>query len=486
MDLAFFVLVLLDLLDFYCPMKKIILIFLVFITTNALCQDLKYYRYDTDFLSKEFHKSRRDLIRKEMPANSVTVLFAAPERNRSNDDDFQYHQNPNFYYLTGLTEPNALLIIFKETQNIGGSMTDECLFVQDRDPGAEVWNGRRLGADDAKQLLGFTAVFTDETFDTLQISFKNFSSVFYFPLPKGLVDDKSEVADLYNLIEQFKKKSNYPPENGDNFKLSGWLASMREVKQPEELTLIRKAISISCDAHIEMMKASEPGMTEYQVQAIGEYVFKKNGSEYVGYPSICGGGENSCILHYENNRRKLEAKDVLLLDMGAEYHGYSADVTRTLPASGKFSEEQKLIYQIVYNAQEAAFKECKPGNEFQGPHKAASEVIKKGLLELGIINDEKDFRKYFMHGTSHYLGLDVHDAGTRTKLKAGNIITVEPGIYIPDGSPCDPKWWNIGIRIEDDILIIESGYENLSAKAPRTIEKTEEMMKQKSIFNQGK
>jgi Xaa-Pro aminopeptidase len=223
-------------------------------------------------------------------------------------------------------------------------------------------------------------------------------------------------------------------------------------------------------------------MTEYQAQAIGEYVFKKNGSEYVGYPSICGGGENSCILHYESNRKKLDVNDLLLLDMGAEYHGYSADVTRTLPVSGKFSEEQKKIYQIVLDAQEAGFKQCTPGNEFKSPNRAALEIIKQGLLALEIIKDKNDYMKYFMHGTSHYLGLDVHDAGTHGELKAGNIITVEPGIYIPEGSPCDPKWWNIGIRIEDDVLITETGFENLSARVPRTIEKVEEMMKEKSVL----
>ena len=467
-------------------LRGLLFIFYFFIQLFAQSQDLKYYRYENDYLPKEFHKGRRDSLRKQMPANSVAILFSAPERNRSNDDDFQYHQNPNFYYLTGLTEPNSMLLIFKDIQNIGGITSDECLFVQDRDPQKEVWTGRRLGVDGAKKLLGFDNVFTDNTFDTLQIPFRNFNSLFYLSLPKGVVDDKSESADLYELIEQFKKKSSYPPENGDNSKLSRWISSMREIKQPEEITLMRKAINISCEAHNEMIKAVEPGMTEFQAQAIGEYMFKKNGSEYVGYPSICGGGENSCILHYESNRKKLNANDVLLLDMGAEYHGYSADVTRTLPVGGKFSEEQKLIYQLVFNAQETGFKECKPGNDFHAPHNAAAAVIKKGLMELGVIKTENEFSRYFMHGTSHYLGLDVHDAGAYDELKPGNIITVEPGIYIPDGSPCDPKWWNIGVRIEDDILITENGYENLSNAAPRVLEKVEEMMKQKSIFSPGK
>ncbi len=466
-------------------MRKIFLIIFFLPVSFARSQDLSKYRYDKDFLSKEFHAGRRESLRQLMPANSVAILFSAPERNRSNDDDFQYHQNPNFYYLTGLTETNALLLMFKDIQTFGTVNSDEFLFVMDNDSKAEVWTGRRLGAEGAAKLLGIAA-FTDETFDTLKIPFRNFDKVLYLPLPKGVVDDKKETADLYDLIEQFKKKCDYPPDNGDSFFLSKTLSSMREVKQSEELALMRKVIDMSCDAHIEMMKATKPGMTEYQVQAVGEYVFKKNGSEYVGYGSICGSAENSCILHYESNRRKTDAKDVLILDMGAEYHGYSADVTRTLPVSGKFSAEQKIIYQLVYDAQEAAFKECKSGNEFKAPHRAAVEIIKKGLLDLGIIKDEKDYKKYFMHNTSHYLGLDVHDAGAFGPLKSGNIITVEPGIYIPDGSPCDPKWWNIGIRIEDDILITDTGYENLSSKAPRLLEKVEEMMREKSGFDSVK
>jgi Xaa-Pro aminopeptidase len=230
------------------------------------------------------------------------------------------------------------------------------------------------------------------------------------------------------------------------------------------------------------MRALKPGMHEYDAQAIGEYVFKRNGAEYVGYPSICGGGENSCILHYESNRRPLAGGDVQLNDMAAEYHGYSADVTRTIPVNGKYSEAQKAIYELVYKAQEVGFAACKPGNDFKAPDKAAKEIIQKGLVDLGIIKDEKDFSTYFMHGTSHYLGLDTHDAGSYGSLKAGNIITVEPGVYIPEGSPCDPKWWNIGVRIEDDILITEKGYENLSASSPRTVEAVEAMMKEKPLL----
>jgi Xaa-Pro aminopeptidase len=230
----------------------------------------------------------------------------------------------------------------------------------------------------------------------------------------------------------------------------------------------------------------EPGMKEYQAQAVAEYIFKKEGSEYVGYPSIVGGGENSCILHYETNRKKLEAGNLLVIDAGAEYHGYTADVTRTLPVNGVFSPEEKAIYNIVLEAQEAGIKACKQGVEFRATHKATVAIVQKRLKELGIIKESNDFMKYFFHGTSHYLGLDVHDAGNYGKLAPGNIITVEPGIYIPAGSDCDPKWWNIGVRIEDDVLITGGEPEVLSGKLPKKTEEIETLMKEESLFNKIK
>jgi len=465
-------------------MKKFALVFIIHYSLfiiHSSAQDLKYYRYDTDLLTKEFHKGRREALREKMPENSMAVLFANPERNRSNDDDYQYHQNPNFYYLTGFTEPNSLLLIFKSPQTLNGVTSDEFLFVPDRDPSAESWKGRRAGKEGAKELTGIKGVFLAADFDSINIDFKKFDKVLY-SLPKGVEENSFDKDGLYHLIESFKKKSSFPPPNGDRSALYSALAELRQIKSPEEIVLIRKAVEISCQGHIEIMKGLKPGMYEYDAQAIGEYVFKRNGSEYVGYPSICGGGENSCILHYESNRRPLKSGDLQLNDMAAEYHGYSADVTRTIPVGGKFSAEQKTIYEIVLRAQEAAFKECKAGNEFIDPHKAAAEVLFQGLKELGIAKDMNNFKYYFPHGTSHHLGLDVHDAGGRTKLKEGIVLTVEPGIYIPEGSPCDPKWWNIGVRIEDDILITKTGYENLSASAPRTVEAIENTMKQPSLW----
>jgi len=460
---------------------KVILFISILFSLDVSAQLPSYYRYDTDILSKDFHRGRRVALRDKMPANSAAVIFAAPERLYSNDNDYQYHQSPNFYYLTGFLEPNSMLIIFKETQTLNGIQSDEFLFVPDRNPEKESWNGRRAGKDGAGEATGVSGIMLASSFDSLEIDFKKFNKIWYI-LPKGAIDDARETDDLYSLVESFKKKISYPPDNGDVSGLVHAMAELREIKQPEEIVLMKKVVKMSCIGHNEIMRAMIPGMHEYDVQAIGEYVWKRLGAEYIGYPSICGGGENSCILHYETNRKPLAEGEIQLNDMGAEYHGYSADVTRTIPVSGKFSPEQKTIYQLVLKAQEAGIEACKPGNDFQSAHRAAVAIISKGLVDLGIIKSESDYHNYFFHGTSHYLGLDVHDAGTNGKLKPGIVLTVEPGIYISEGSPCDPKWWNIGVRIEDDILITDTGNENLSEQSPRTVEAIEALMSEKALW----
>ena len=458
-------------------------VFLYFFFTIT-AQDTRNYRYDTDLLSKEFHQGRREALRKMMPEKSVAVFFSAPIRNRSGDDDYTYHQQPDFYYLSGFTEDNSMLLIFKEEQNIGGTRTNEILFVEDKDPSEEIWKGRRLGKDGVSSVLGIKTGMLNSDFEDLQFDFKKFDKVMHLKFPQGMVHHRGEKADLYNLVDQFKNK--YDGEKEDAFTLFEDMAKLRMIKQNEELTLMRKAIDMTCDAEKEVMRALIPGMYEYQVQAILEFEFKNNGSEYVGFPSICGGGENSCTLHYESNRKNLRDKDMIIVDIGAEYHGYSADVTRSLPVNGKFSEEQKSIYNLVLKAQAEGIKMCTKEHSFWEPHKAAKKIIAEGLKELGIIKNEDNVNKYFMHSTSHHLGLDVHDIQTSFDLEVGNVITVEPGIYIPEGSDCDSKWWNIGIRIEDDVLITEIGSEVLSAKAPRTIEEIEALMKETSLFKKLK
>jgi Xaa-Pro aminopeptidase len=454
----------------------------IFVSAPAFAQS-----YDTDLLTKEFHHGRREAIRKGLPDSACAVFFSSPERVRANDTKFMYHQDPNFYYLTGLNEPNSVLIIFKEPITFYDTIiANELIFVQNRNPLQESWTGKLLGKEGVKTKLGFKYALLNEEFADFKIDFEKFYKVYHLELPDDAHDDKNNKGDLFSLIKHFKAKTDYKRKNLDGFSLYSLMASQREIKLPEEMVLMRKAIDMTCMAHAEVMRALIPDMKEYQAQAVVEYMFRNAGSEYVGYPSIVGGGENSCILHYETNRKMLVGGDLLVIDAGAEYHGYTADVTRTLPVDGTFSPEEKTIYNIVLEAQEAGIKACKAGAEFRASHKAAVAVIQKRLLELGIIKNANDFMDYFFHGTSHYLGLDVHDAGNYGRLAPGNIVTVEPGIYIPAGSPCDPKWWNIGIRIEDDILITAGEPEVLSGKLPKKPEEVEAMMKEESLFNKIK
>ncbi|SDR92390.1 aminopeptidase P N-terminal domain-containing protein [Gramella sp. MAR_2010_147] len=457
-----------------------------------------------DYLSSEFHQGRREALRAKMPANSVAVFFANPVRNRANDVDYVYHQDPDFYYLTGYKEPHAVLVIFSEEQvSEDAKKYDEVLYVQEKNPQAEMWTGYRLGVEGAINELGFNRVFNGKDFLNNAINFSEFESVLHKPFTNDYRDSR-DPADLASLVQSFKNKVNIKSiqqnndplglevkqeiaakkdVNVDTESLYTYMGELRQIKSPEEMKLLKKAVRISAMGQIEVMKAMHPGMSETEVQGIHEYVFKKYGSEYEGYPSIVGAGNNGCVLHYiENNKTKLE-QDLVLMDLGAEYHGYTADVTRTIPANGKYNAEQKAIYDLVYEAQEAGIAAAVVGNNSSDTHKAGLDIINKGLYELGIISSPDEQHRYFPHGTSHHIGLDVHDLNTRGSFQPNMVITVEPGIYIPEGSDCDEKWWGIAVRIEDDILITENGPVNLSSEAPRRAEEIEAMMKKSSIFD---
>ncbi len=431
---------------------------------------------DTDLLSKEFHRGRREALRSLLPEKSAAVFFANPVRNRNNDVDFQYAQRPDFFYLSGLTEPNAVLVIFKEPRNFDGVITDELLFVQRRDPKAELWTGKRLGVEGAKSILGFQVVYNAIEWKEFGINWQSLKDVFV-EYPDKPNSSKSEEDDLSDLVSYLNTSLERAGKEANTNGILGYMARLREVKSPEEIKLLQKAMDVSIEGFISLMKSARPGMKEFEAQAEVEYHAKKNGAEYMGYPSICGGGANGCVLHYTNNRKTISSSELLLADMGAEYHGYTADITRTIPVDGVFSETEKAVYNLVLDAQNAGIAACKKGADFRASHRAAYDVIAKGLVTLGITAAEADAGKYFMHGTSHYLGLDVHDLGTYGPLKPGVVMTVEPGIYISEGSPCDPKWWNIGIRIEDDILVTDDEPINMTAALPRTVEAIEAIMR---------
>lgn len=441
--------------------------------------------YDTDLLPPSFHKERRAAFRALMPANSIAVFFANPVRNRSNDVDFQYAQDPDFYYLSGLTEPHSVLVIFSNEIAVGGTLTGEILFVQDRDSASETWTGKRLGKDGAINKLGFNTVYLNRAFEEMLPDLEKFENILV-KYPSDIRESKSSRVSLNSLVFKFKEMAEKAGKETNMPSLLKTMATLREIKLPEEITLLQKAIDVTNLGLAEVIRAVEPGMTEYQAQAIVEFYMKNGGAEYQGYESIAGSGINSCVLHYSTNRKKLGPNDLLLMDMGAEYHGYTADITRTVPVNGTFSTEQKLIYDLVLEAQQAGIKASLSGNNFYAPGNAAKEVITKGLIKLGIIADASGMKKYFNHGTSHYLGLEVHDPGNYGPLKPGMVITVEPGIYIPEGSKCDKKWWNIGVRIEDDVLITEKEPVVLSGKLPSSSSDIEKLMKEESLFNRIK
>lgn len=445
-----------------------------------------------DYLTAEFHAGRRDALRAGMPDNSVVVIFSYPVRTFSNDVDYLFHQNPDMYYFSGYKEPNSMLLIFKDSQaDSAGSKFNEVLFVQKRNAMAEQWTGRRLGTEGAREKLGIGMALNGEAFAGFAIDFSKFDKIIFDNLPTDVANNTRDKADLYDLIEQFKQKAGITEENAkdkrfDNRAFIQLTAALREIKTPEEMSLIRKAVEISCQGQNEVMKAIRPDMSELEIQGLHEFVHKKYGAEGVGYGSIIGAGENGCILHYMENSKTKIGNTLLLMDVGAEYHGYTADVTRTVPAKGKFSPEEKLIYQLVYDAQEAAFKTLKNGSKWKDADDAARQVITEGLLKLGIIKEKSEGRKYYPHGLGHHIGLDVHDRGTYNTLKKEMVLTIEPGIYIPEGSNCDKKWWSIAVRIEDDVLITEDGYELLSHFAPRSIEEIEKMIAQKSALDNFK
>ena len=527
---------------------KIILIAFLTLASNGFSQT------PTDYLSKDFHLVRRAILRSKMPVNSVAVVFANPIRNRANDVDYVFHQDPNFYYLTGYREPNAVLVLFSENQtDEKGNTFNEILYVQKKDKRAEQWNGKRLGVEGAITELGFETAMNAEDFVKSSIDFKKFDKVFIEKF-KDDYRDLSGSADIFNLVKDFKIKAGYDPNiylsrakeyvykniaeapiessanviqmisqveerfedvkddelinayksattddlkkeakqkislalkpktNIDIAFLSSNLATMREVKTAEELKLLTKAVRISAVGQIEVMKAMKPHMSETELQGIHEFVYKKYGAEYEGYPSIVGAGNNGCILHYiENNKTKV-GNELVLMDLGAEYRGYTADVTRTIPANGKFTKAQKEIYDLVYEAQEAGIALYTIGTSMREPNQAAIKIINEGLFKLGIIKSVDEKHPYFPHGTSHHIGLDVHDPGNYGNFEENMVVTMEPGIYIPEGSDCDKKYWGIGIRIEDDILVTKNGPVNLSGEAPRTTVEIEKMMAKKSVL----
>jgi Xaa-Pro aminopeptidase len=424
-----------------------------------------------------------EFMQKMEPA-SVAVFVSAPVSLRNGDTDYEYRQDSDFYYLTRLSEPEAVAVIAPHH-----SEHKYVLFVRPRKRDEEVWTGPRIGVEGAVAHCGADAAFEISQLDTELPRYLRGHARLYYRLGHNEAFDHRLLSMLNQLKAEIRRGTETPTTIIDPGTI---LHEMRLRKSEEDLKNLREAARISAEAHIAAMKACRPGMYEYELEAIIEYVFRKNGATAPSYPTIVGSGPNTTILHYHTNTRQIAEGDLVLIDAGAEYNFFASDITRTFPANGHFTRPQQAIYEIVLTAQTEAIKMIKPGVSFMALHDRAAEVITDGLLELGLLTgdrkeiiEKEEYRKFFMHRTGHWLGMDVHDVG-RYKvgdewrpLEPGMVFTVEPGIYIAEKMEgVSEEYYNIGVRIEDDLLVTEEGCEVLTAHVPKAVNELEATMRE--------
>jgi Xaa-Pro aminopeptidase len=428
--------------------------------------------------NREVFKKRRDAFIDGMTGDAVAIFAAAPVTTRNNDVENEYRQESDFYYLSGFDEPESVLVLSAKDRKT-------TLFVRARDPEREIWDGPRAGVEGAKGDFGADDAFVIGAFDEHLPKLLQDNNRLYFRLGRDRALDERLLAVIDKGRTRARATFVWPSEIIDPGSV---LHEMRLFKSAEDVASMRKAAEITADAHKRAMAAAKPGMHEYEIEALLLEAFRRHGSERPAYGSIVGSGPNATILHYRSNNRKMEAGDLLLIDAGCEFEYFASDVTRTLPVSGTFSKEQRAIYEIVLEAQLASIEATRPGATLEEIHSRSVEVITAGLARVGILAGETEklineeaYRPFFMHRTSHWLGMDVHDVGLYfrggkpRKLEAGMVITVEPGIYIgKDCEKVEARWRGIGVRIEDDILVTEAGPINLTQAIPKTVAEVEQ------------
>lgn len=429
---------------------------------------------------KEFAKRRQHLM-DIMGPDTIAVLPNAPVANRNRDVDYPYRSDSSFHYLTGFDEPESVLVLIP-----GREHGEYILFCRERDLDKEIWDGYRAGQEGAIAEFGADDSYPISDLDDILPGLLEGKEKVYYTMGNQPSFDQHMVSWLNHLRQAARSGKHSPTEI---IELEHCLNELRLFKSSQEIKAMKQAASVSAQAHIRAMQFTKPGKWEYEVEAEIIHEFMKNGCRSPAYPSIVGGGENGCILHYIENSAKLKSNELLLIDAGAEFECYAGDITRTFPVNGKFTTAQAAVYQIVLNAQKAAIAAVKPGNHWNQPHEAAVEVLTQGLVELGILNGNVDqlieegaYREFYMHRTGHWLGMDVHDVGDYKVggewrlLEPGMVLTVEPGLYIRDQEHVDKKWHFIGIRIEDDVLVTKDGYEVLTEAAPKEIDEIEALM----------
>jgi Xaa-Pro aminopeptidase len=418
---------------------------------------------------------------KLMGKDSIAIVPAAPIRHRNSDVEYAYRQDSDFFYLTGFGEPEAVAVLIP-----GRAQAEYVLFVRDRDPARETWDGRRAGPAGATRVYGADDAFPFADMDEILPGLiEGRARVFY---TMGVYADfDARVVGWVNGLRAQSQRGRHPPQ--EFVALDHVLHDMRLFKSTAELELMRESARIAARAHVRAMRTCRPGMNEYEIMAELVHEFRLHNAD-TSYQPIVGGGANACILHYRENDQQLADGDLLLVDAGCEYQCYASDITRTYPVNGRFSPEQRAIYEIVLEANLAAIAKVRPGNHWNDPHDAAVRVVTQGLVKLGLLKGRvaslekaEAYRRFFMHRTGHWLGMDVHDVGDYKVgdewrvLEPGMVMTIEPGIYIPAGMRGVPKrFHNIGIRIEDDVAVTRGGCEVLTSRAPKAVRDIESLM----------
>lgn len=427
-------------------------------------------------------KQRRKELMAQMEPNSIALLTAATPSIRNNDAEYPYRQNSDFYYLTGLQEQDALLALIP-----GRKHGEVVLFCQEKNKEKELWTGVLMGPEVASRELEVDDAYPIADIDDILPGLIEGRDRVYYSMGK---DDQfdNRVMDWVKIIRGKVKQGAHPP--GEFLVLDHLLHELRLMKSTVEIGHMEQAAKISAEGHRRAMAACRPGMKEYELEAELLYAFTRGGSRAPAYSSIVAAGDNACILHYNNNDAEIKDGDLVLIDAGCEYEYYASDITRTFPANGKFSPEQKAIYEIVLHAQQAAIETVRPGAAWDEPHNESVKVITQGLIKLGLLSGRPSqlikseaYKDFYMHRVGHWIGMDVHDVGDYKidnkwrLLEPGMVTTIEPGIYIaPDNKKVAKRWRGIGIRIEDDVLVTRRGHKVLSTGIPKTVSEIESFM----------
>ncbi len=445
---------------------------------------------------KSFAARRAALIaHMQSRGGGVAVIPTAPEVPRNADSDYPYRHDSNFYYLSGFPEPEAVIVLA-----VDGKGAQSILFCREKNLEREIWDGYRYGPEAARTTFGFDAALPVAELDKeMPRLLADAPSIFYALGADSKLD--ARVQGWLHAVRQQARAGVVAPATAHD--IHGLLNEMRLIKDADEIAIMRRAAAISAQAHERAMRASRPGMHEYQIEAELLHEFRRHGAQFPAYTSIVATGANACVLHYRAGDAVLKEGDLVLIDAGCELDSYASDITRTYPANGRFSGPQKALYEIVLAAQQAAISETKPGKRFPDAHDAAVKVLAQGMLDTGLLDANKvgtlddviakgDYRQFYMHRTGHWLGMDVHDVGDYREpgapavngekpwriLRPGMVTTIEPGIYVRPAQGVPEQYWNIGIRIEDDALVTADGCDILTAATPRTVAEIEAVMRE--------